>query len=52
MIMWKKSVSKMITILLIMMLCLSGCQAAGTNSASEGNNEVEETTDEIGRAHV
>ena len=48
MIMWKKSVSKMITILLIMMLCLSGCQSTGANSTSEGNDEVELATDVIG----
>lgn len=36
---WKKSIGKSILLLLIMMLCLSGCTAGGTSSTSKENGD-------------
>lgn len=48
---WKKTIGKIVSFMLIMMLCLSGCSAAGTSSTSEENDknsEMEEAVNVIG----
>lgn len=36
---WKNTISKSVSLVLVMMLCLSGCSAVGTSSTSKGNDE-------------